>query len=91
MEMSVTKNLRAFPSEPFAEPERSGMSLRDYFAGQALGNPAICTGSAPEWRLKAWFGDRAGIRPEEIVAKQARAYADAMLTELALTKPHEER
>lgn len=56
-----------------------GMSLRDYFAGQALANGEICTGQAHEYYLKAWFGDRGGITREEIAVKQAYNYADAML------------
>jgi hypothetical protein len=56
-----------------------GMSLRDYFAGQALANPEICTGKAMEWQLRKWFGERTGITRVEIVAKQAYEYADAMI------------
>lgn len=56
-----------------------GMLLRDWFAGQALANPAICTGTAPDWQLRSWFGERGGLMPWEIGAKQAGAYADAML------------
>lgn len=56
-----------------------GMTLRDHYAGQAMANPAICTGVAPDWMLKAWFGDQGGIRREDIVAKQAWMYADAMI------------
>lgn len=59
------------------------MSLRDWFAGQALANPNICTGQAKDYELQLWFGDRYGITHEEIVAKQARIYADAMLKERA--------
>jgi hypothetical protein len=57
-----------------------GMSLRDWFAGQALCNPAICTGQASVWELREWFGEhRTSIARHEIVAKQAWQYADAML------------
>lgn len=56
-----------------------GMTLRDWFAGQALTNSVICTGHATEWELRAWFGGRGGIRRDEIVARQAFAYADAIL------------
>lgn len=58
-----------------------GMSLRDYFAAAALQNHVICTGTVPEWQLKVWFGDRGGITAQQIVAKQAASYADAMLAE----------
>lgn len=57
-----------------------GMSLRDYFAGQALANPSICDGKAPEWQLRKWFGEHAtNITREQIISKQAHAVADAML------------
>jgi hypothetical protein len=57
-----------------------GISLRDWFAGQALANPAICNGDAQEWEIKRWFGPhRTGITRAEIVAKQAGEYADAMI------------
>ncbi|WP_426163024.1 hypothetical protein [Sandarakinorhabdus sp. DWP1-3-1] len=78
---------------PFAFPEvpgdcnayegRSGMTLRDWFAGQALANPTICTGHADERHYQRWFGGRTGIERWEIVAKQAGDYADAMLAERA--------
>lgn len=57
----------------------SGMTLREYFAGQALSNSAICTGVTSEWQLRQWFGERGGITKTEIAAKQAWDYADAML------------
>ena len=53
-----------------------GMSLRDWFAGQAL---PICSGTVPEFQLKLWFGDRIGIKRNEIIAKQAYTLADAMM------------
>lgn len=61
--------------------DQQGMALRDWFAGQALSNPSICTGSAHEWQLREWFRDRSGITSFEIAAKQAGEYADAMLAE----------
>jgi len=57
----------------------TGMTLRDYFAGQALANPTICTGQADERHYRRWFGNRAGIERWEIVARQAGDYADALL------------
>jgi hypothetical protein len=58
-----------------------GMSLRQWYAGQALSNPVLCTGEAKDWQLVEWFGKNAsGIRREQIVAKQAFAYADFMLS-----------
>ena len=57
-----------------------GMFLRDWFAGQALANPAICNGDAQEWEIKRWFGpEKTGVERAEIVAKQAWEYADAMI------------
>lgn len=61
----------------------AGILLRDWFAGQALANSAICTGSAPNYELDRWFGGRGGITKAEIVALQAGQYADAMLAERA--------
>ena len=54
------------------------MTLRDYFAGQALAG-GLCSGSEPEYQLKEWFGERMGVTKVEIVAKQAYAIADAMI------------
>jgi hypothetical protein len=69
----------AFPRE-YTHKGCSGMSLRDWFAGQALCNPAICTGQASDWKLRASFGEhRTAITRQEIAAKQAWQYADAML------------
>ena len=56
-----------------------GMSLRDWYMGQALANPEICTGHAPEYMLAKWFPDQTGISTADIAAKQAEAVADAML------------
>lgn len=57
-----------------------GMTLRDWFAGQALANAAICTGQAHDWQVAAWFGPhRTGITRAEIAAKQAIQHADAMI------------
>lgn len=69
------------PAQPQAQ-----LARRDYFAGQALANAAICTGVAAEYELRTWFGDRCGITRYEIVAKQALKYADAMLDILTSEK-----
>ena len=58
---------------------RDENTLRDYFAGQALANPAICTGTAADWEMRAWFAERRGITRQDIAAKQAFTYAGAML------------
>ncbi len=71
------------PAFPFLLPDgggESGMTLRDWFAGQALGNPAICDGQASEWEMSVWFGKiRTGITRPEIIARQATNFADALL------------
>lgn len=84
----MAENPYAFPVNsanlggPGAYSPDPGMTLRDWFAGQALGNPNICTGNASDWQLRAWFGEhRTGITSAEVTAKQAAIYADAMLTE----------
>lgn len=74
----------AFPREDYQTDRalgQRGMSLRDWFAGHALSNAAICTGSAPEWQLRIWFGDLGGIKSSQIAAKQAFYYADQMIAE----------
>jgi hypothetical protein len=88
--MATPANPSAFPlnttnsQEPGAFVPEPGMTLRDWFAGQALSNPEICTGTAQEYDLRRWFGDtRTGIRAFEVAAKQAGDYADAMLAERA--------
>ena len=87
--MSAPHNPPAFPNVNFDYgPLQDGMTLRDWFAGQALANPTICTGAAPEYQLKVWFGGRCGITRPEIVAWQAREYADAMLAARKETDPN---
>ncbi|PCI04593.1 MAG: hypothetical protein COB78_09890 [Hyphomicrobiales bacterium] len=88
--MSIEKNGgSAFP-EPIAigpagdvyYSEHHGMTLRDYFAGQALANPLICDGRAKDYELDNWFGkDTTGIKTSQIVAAQADEYAIAMLAQ----------
>lgn len=62
----------AFPTTQYYDERpidiRKGMSLRDYFAGQALiGLMASCAGQDTRWI------------PEEQAAEQAYSYADALL------------
>lgn len=54
-------------------------SLHDWFMGQALSNPAICTGEARPADFRRWFGERGGVTRAEIMAAQARDVADAVL------------
>ncbi len=77
--MSVPENPLAFPVSSIDGFTQHGMTLRDYYAGQALANSAICTGEAKGYQLTAWFGPRTDIMRHEIVAKQAFDHADAML------------
>lgn len=53
----------AYPNVSVKEGLHPGMTLRDYFAGQALANPVIC-GEASDW---------------EIESETAYAAADAMV------------
>lgn len=87
--MSVRNGGDAFPSPGVVMPDGSqqgayaGMTLRDYFAAKALSisDPRY---QPPEWQLRAWFGgDAGGITREQIAARQAYEYADAMLAERA--------
>jgi hypothetical protein len=73
---------RAFPN-PYieADPLEQGMTLRDWFAGQALVSGLVKGSGHSEWQLRKWFGGRSGLLCEEIAAKAAYEYADAMLKE----------
>ena len=76
-------NPPAFPNtgnSSWSMSPTEGMTLRDYFAGQALANPIICNGTAPKWQMVKWFGEYAnGITTAQIIARQALEHADAML------------
>lgn len=66
---------------PGAYAPDPGMSLRDWFAGQALSSTLD---KYPEWQIADWFGkSAAGITREQIRAKAAYQIADAMLAERA--------
>ena len=70
------------PAFGHGNPEQGGdpgMTLHQYYIGQALANPAICTGEANDYLLRRWFGERGGITRPEIIAKQAQEAADAMI------------
>ena len=65
-----------------------GMTLRDWFAGQALANPVICSGEAADYQIVKWFSQySSGITSTMICAKQAYEYADAMLLARSEAKP----
>ncbi len=67
----------AIPGDCVSQPEY-GMTLRDWFAGQAL---ATVYDSYSEAQLKAWFGEKYGLSREQIRARAAYAMAEAMLAE----------
>lgn len=62
---------------------QEGMSLRDWFAGQALAGvqERYDRHGVPEYELKAMFGGRSGLRREEIISAVAYQQADAMLAQ----------
>jgi hypothetical protein len=57
----------------------NGMSLRDYFAAQALPHAIGHSSGLPEWELKRLFGDIGGITRPQIAAALAYEVADEML------------
>ena len=59
----------AFPSDNFGQPSQIGMSLRDYFAGQALAG--LCVPSLKDGPITDWEFDE--------IAPVAWKAADAML------------
>lgn len=60
----------------------ASVSTRDLFVAHALSNPAICTGTATEWQLRQWFGERMGIKREDVIARQALDCANALMAAL---------
>lgn len=57
----------------------SGMSLRQWYAGQAIAG-GLCRVTLPEHDLASIFGSiRTNIRREEIIAVEALRIADAMI------------
>lgn len=69
----------AFPSHgTMGEVVHEGMSLRAWLAGNALAS-GLVRDTYPEWQLQAWFGSRNGLTREEITARAAFAFADAMI------------
>lgn len=72
----------AFPYMPNGDDDQRyhqhGMSLRDWFAGQAVASNLGV--QASDYELTAWFGKhRSGITNAEIMAARAYDIADAML------------
>ena len=60
--------------------DKDTVSLRDQFAMAALQSGLVRAGGLTEYDLRAMFGDRCGIRREEIIAADAYRIADAMLS-----------
>jgi hypothetical protein len=72
----------AFPQNEwsFADPLREGMSLRDWFAGQAIQTAfMIRQKGLRDADFDRLFGSRVNIADSEIVAALAYGLADAML------------
>lgn len=65
----------AFPSDNFGQPPQIGMTLRDYFAVQAM-NGMISGDAQPYISMKE---SADGIVQEDKTASRAYLYADAML------------
>ena len=65
----------AFPvtSDNYANPESTGMTLRDYFAAKAMQGLISC----PDWRENA--GEDVGMDASDYTANAAYMMADAML------------
>ena len=60
-----------------------GMTMRDWFVGQAMGNPAICTGIARGNDLDQWFGPHAtNVDRQQIAARQAVEFANAAMFQI---------
>jgi hypothetical protein len=74
----------AFPIETTATPYAPGMSLRDWFAGQALPQAVEDydrkTRGVMDTKINVlpWATEATGSR-EQIIARQAYRYADAMI------------
>ncbi len=69
----------AFPRPVSGNPDHDGMTLRDWFAGQALSG---MTGAGTEFmNALCKRAKERGISEEELGAKMAYVLADAMLAE----------
>lgn len=58
-----------------------GMTLRDYFAAQALQGYIACNAWHPDFVFPEGYKFGAGQRADQTVAEAAYKYADAMLKE----------
>lgn len=82
--MSTPNNQPAFPTtkplEGWGDPNQ-GMSLRDWFAGQAL-EPVIRLAADRRLETPAWDGETSG----QVIAREVYAIADALLAEREKSK-----
>ena len=94
--MSTQPNDPAFPRpESFAPeemgggtlPAQSGMSLRAYFAGQALAGEVASLSSIEALKNAARVAEMSNLSVEEHTAVQCVRYADALIAELNKTQP----
>lgn len=77
----------AFPTKCDDGVHYLGMTLRDWFAGQALSG-GHARGTMLEYELAVIFGKhRTGIRREEIIAADAYRIADEMLARAKAPRP----
>ena len=58
---------------------RDGMSLRDYFAGQAIAGVIRSTVEADSAAVLSESADSSGLAIEQVIARSAYEIADAML------------
>jgi len=56
------------------------LDARSYLAAQALiiAHDDFANSRIPDWQIKVWFKDRGGLTREEIVARAACEYVDAL-------------
>ena len=69
----------AFPISDTFHPDYTGMSLRDWFAGQALAGELATMFSIDRVRAMAKVAKEDRISESEVLAGMCYAYADAML------------
>lgn len=75
---------QAFPSPDYANGGGvDGMSLRDWFAGQALGALILLTSNPLRASIVLEDARRNNERPTNNIVRQAFDFADAMLAERA--------
>ena len=73
-------NPQAFPGESGAWKDH-GMSLRDFFAGQALMGFMSKMGCSPDTDMLNLDGKETGLKADEDIATACYKFAEAMLKE----------